>query len=110
MRMVSDEGDLEVAADRMRRLVSLHKREGLRRYAAISLLYLASALDWLGRPEESLAAANEAEVELTSTGSRGVELAAILIARAVALGQLNRMRDAEHGSAIRIGADSASLP
>ncbi len=95
MRMVSDEGDLEVAADRMRRLANLHKREGLRRYAAISLLYLASALDWLGRPEDSLAAATEAEIELTSTGTRGVELAAILIARAIALGQLNRMAEAE---------------
>ena len=95
LRLVSQDGDLERGAERLMQLSTQHRRDGMHRYAAITLLNLASALEWLGRVEEALEAATEAEAEITTAGSPGVELRAIMASRAGLLTLLGRAEEAD---------------
>src|SRR5829696_3556382 len=54
IRGVSVDGDLEAAADLLRRLARAQKAAGHQRHAAITLLNLSVLLDWLGQPQTAL--------------------------------------------------------
>jgi len=95
IRGVSVDGDLEAAADLLRRLARAQKAAGHQRHAAITLLNLSVLLDWLGQPQTALLAANEAEIELSRTWGRGADSTAIMAAQAAALTQLGRVAEAD---------------
>jgi LuxR family maltose regulon positive regulatory protein len=84
VRSLAHDGDLVAGASLLAQLAAHQIREGQRRFAAITLLILSSTLLALGRPGEALARANDAHIQITASGSSGLELVSILVAQATA--------------------------
>ena len=106
LRTLADDGDLIEGAASLRQLASQQIRDGQRRYAAITLLFLSSALTWIGRTSEALDAANGASVQIVATGAGGVELVSILLARATAYLHLGLRDEADSALSQAIAASS----
>ena len=108
------EGNLAEVADALKQLAMEQELAGLKRYAAISRLNLASVLIWLGDPRGAIDEAVRAEVGLGASPA-DVEQVAAMSARATALAQLRRHDEAalvmRHAQSVRslLGRQEAAL-
>jgi ATP/maltotriose-dependent transcriptional regulator MalT/DNA-binding SARP family transcriptional activator len=89
-------GDLVAGADLLRELAASQRHDGLLWYEAVTLHNLALALLWSGDLGAALTASSTAESEMARLGSRGVERAAALMAKAGILARLGRTAESEH--------------